>query len=178
MQLHNLHQQIMQIGEADNCHFVKLFEHKNKNIYKGKIIEFQSNDYYVATDRIVEVINIAEKVSTGGVLPLPTELICFEIEGHYLTYVSAENSSLIPAKIAEHITGYKYRVIFQKLDQNANFVNIDNNKIEAMNIAEHNIGPGGAIDNNTIVMVSKIRTSDFPDGKYIFSHPTYAKYMN
>ena len=177
MQISDTYQQYIQLGSPDHCHVVKITELKEKNIYKGYLIDFEKSNAFTVSTKEIEIINVGEPNDKPGTTILPILITCFEIDNRYITHIPASTSSQIPAKIVEHVSKHKYKVNLFTLNSAKELVKKNNDKIEAANISENTIGPGGAVDIGTFVMVTKIRSAQCPAGTYFFSHPPYAKYM-
>ena len=95
---------------------------------------------------------------------------------------AAPDAALVsfPAKVTAALGDEKYTVIEQIIDGDGNFANKPGaSGVTARNLAELSLGPGGAVPTGTIVQVTAmVDTGDPPTMRYIFDHPTYAKYLD
>jgi hypothetical protein len=74
-------------------------------------------------------------------------------------------------RVVAAATGAQYTVI-EQVANGAGFVDKPSaSNITATNMAEATVGPGGAVDANTRVLVCNF------GGNYVFDHPVYAKYL-
>jgi hypothetical protein len=81
-------------------------------------------------------------------------------------------ASTILCRVAAAATGAQYTVI-EQVANGAGFVDKPGaSNITATNMAEATVGPGGAVDANTRVLVCSF------GGNYVFDHPVYAKYLS
>jgi hypothetical protein len=80
-------------------------------------------------------------------------------------------ASVMLCRVVAAATGAQYTVI-EQVANGAGFVDKPSaSNITATNMAEATVGPGGAVDANTRVLVCNF------GGNYVFDHPVYAKYL-
>jgi hypothetical protein len=88
-------------------------------------------------------------------------------------------TTIFPARIVDAISGAAYSVKEQVCTGAGTFADKSGaSALTAYNLAELTLGPGGAVDDNKIVMVMAIEdTGSPPVTRYIFDYPVYAKYL-
>jgi len=85
-----------------------------------------------------------------------------------------------PAKIVSSQGGAAYTVREQTFNAQGNLIDKPGvSDVSAKNLAELTLGPGAAVDTGTIVVVAAVLDQASPPNmRYVFDHPTYAKYLD
>ena len=170
-----------QIGDATGIQLVRLINLDNDNRYNAKAIEFTDNDdTQLANENEITVTNLAEPADADGQVPANTETIAVDVEGRWVVFLRPAKVSPFPARIVSSQGNAVYTMREQEIDATGDFGDkLGTSNFTAINMAELSLGPGAAVDDNTIVLVTAILDTGSPaTARYLFDHPTYAKYLD
>lgn len=167
---------LAQVGATAGMQLVQFVELQSGNQYKAQPVEFDdSGDVQPTGDDPLTVINLAEPADADGTIPAETNAVALDVEGRWVVFVrpTSTGASCILAKVTATLSGAAYTVLEQVLSSAGAFVDKDGaSTLTAWNLAELSLGPGAAVDIGTLVLVSNISS------RYVFDHPTYAKYLD
>lgn len=170
----------IQAGPPMGVQLVRIVNPRGGNRYSAKPVEFGPDlCTRPASDAALSVTNLAEQPSTGGVLPAGTEAVAIDVEGFWIVYVAPPASLSFPARITEALGGASYSLVEQVAGGSQGFTDKTGGlSVTAHNLAELSLGPGAAVDVDTLVMVTAIADQQNPGTmQYVFDHPAYAKYL-
>jgi len=171
----------VQAGPACGVRLVRLVELDENNRYTANPLEFDADgDVQVDTDVTLVVTNIAEPADQDGQLDADTDAVAVDVDGCWIICVRQGGSAMFPAKVVSSSGGAVYSVREQKISAAGVFSDADDTtNVTARNLAELSLGPGAAVDNDTIVLVTTLSSAGSPPTlMYVFDHPTYAKYLS
>lgn len=161
---------------------VRLGEVESGNRYAADVLQANTDEDLGPTSDSLVVVNLAEPPDARGQLPAETDCLAFEAEGLWLTYVRpcGAGTTAFPARVVSADGGPTYTVREQSIDAGGAFGDAAGSvDVSAINVAERSLGPGGAVDEDTIVLVTAVAdTASPPTVRYLFSHPPYAKYLD
>jgi hypothetical protein len=174
-----------QVGQAWGVQLVRIVELVADNRYTAVPIEFASDgDTQEAEEGTLTVTNLAEPADQPGEVPADTEAVALDVEGRWIVFLkpqpSAGGSSTFPAKVLEALGSAAYSVLEQVCTGAGSFANKSGAQaVTAHNLAELSLGPGAAVDDGTIVLVTVLTdTGQPPTVRFVFDHPAYAKYLD
>ncbi len=171
---------LAQAGAAAGVMLVRITAIEEHNRYTARAIEFDADGHtQFATDRTVTVTNLAEPADAPGEVPAGTEAVAVDVEGRWVIFIRRTPAAFF-ARIVSSQGGAAYTVREQVATGPGQFQDKDGaGDITAHNLAELSLGPGGAVDEEAIVVVhSATDTGQPPATRYIFDHPAYAKYLD
>ena len=177
---------LAQIGSPTGIQLVRLIELDQDNQYTAKGVEFDGNDStIIASDTTIIVTNLAEPADEDGLVPEDTDAIAIDVEGRWIVFIrpaeeGQTGTSQIPARVVSSLGSASYTMREQDFDSSSDFIDKQGaSNFTARNLAELSLGPGAAVDDDTIVIVTPFLDSNQTDGfSYVFDHPAYAKYLD
>ena len=176
---------LAQVGERMGVQLVRIVSHQSGNRYTAKPIEFAGSGQTQQADTYtLSVTNLAEPADSSGEVPDDSDVVALDVEGRWVIFVrqaeSQTGAAAFPAKVIEALDDDAYSVREQVIDDEGQFSNKPGAAtVTALNLAELSLGPGAAVDDDTIVLVTSILdTGDPPTLRYVFDHPAYAKYLD
>lgn len=184
---HNSLYRLAQIGDTLGIRLVRIISLINNNRYTARPIEFAAGGgTQFASEKTMTVTNLAEPADQDGQVPANTDAIALDVEGRWVLYLQVQplpdesGGGVFPAKIVESLGGPSYSVRQQICTGEGGFADKSSAPLlTACNLAERSLGPGGAVAEGTIVLVTAINdNSSPPTTRYIFDHPVYAKYLD
>ncbi len=172
---------LVQVGGGGRVRLVRLTGLDGGNRYTARAIEYGADGVlqYVTSEEHV-VTNLAEPADTDGRLSADTDAVAIDVEGRWIVHLSPAGTALFPARVVSSGGGAMYAVRPQTWDSAGELTDLSGSvDLTAKNLAELTLGPGGAVDPDTIVLVAPLRDeADPPTIRYVFSHPAYAKYLD
>jgi len=160
---------------------VRLFSVSQGNQYTAILLEFDDNgEPQLLAGRVVTVTNLAEPPDATGQIESGTDTLAVDVEGRWIAHVRPSATTTFPAKITNSQGDSEYIVREQIVTGESSFADKQGaSDISAHNLAELTLGPGGAVDTDTIVFVTKLTEDANPSNiRYFFDHPAYAKYLD
>lgn len=169
-----------QAGGIAGVLLVRIKSHETSNRYKAAILEMNSSwslSEVAGADQI-DVMNVCESDDDEHV-DNDTDAVAIDVEGRWIVFIrkATGGALLIPAKVVSSSGGASYELELLGLGEDSEFAATETT-VSATNLAEMNLGPGGAVDIDSIVLLTEIKSSDGGSGQYFFDHPTYAKYLD
>jgi len=180
---------LAQVGEAMGVQLVRIVSLVGGNRYTAVPVEFTAGGgTQQAEEDTVTVTNLAEPADQSGAVPADTEAVAIDVEGRWVIFLRQQqqeepqppSTSLFPARIVDSLGQAAYTVREQVCAGAGEFADKSGaSDLTAHNLAELSLGPGAAVDDDTIVLVMEIAdTSQPPQTRYVFDHPAYAKYLD
>ncbi len=172
---------LVQTGGGGRVRLVRLTGLDAGNRYTARAIEYDAEgalQYATSEERVVT--NLAEPADTDGRLPADTDAVAIDVEGRWIVHLSPAGTALFPARVVSSSGGATYTVRPQTWDSSGELTDRGGSvDLTAKNLAELSLGPGGAVDADTIVLVAPLTDeAETPTARYVFSHPAYAKYLD
>jgi hypothetical protein len=174
-----------QVGHAWGVQLVRIVELVADNRYTAMPVEFAPDgSTQQAEATTLTVTNLAEPADQPGEVPADTEAVALDVEGRWIVFLKPQQdgggSTIFPAKVVESLGNAAYSVLEQVCTGTGSFANKSGAQaVTAHNLAELSLGPGAAVDDGTIVLVSVLTdTGQPPTARYVFDHPAYAKYLD
>ena len=173
---------LAQVGERLGLQLVEIVSHQQGNLYDARAVEFDAsrNPAYVDDDTLT-VLNLAEPADSGGNIPDGTHAVAIDVEGYWIVFLrDSEGSAGFPARILSASGG----AVYQVREQVVTGVDTFSDKpaavnVSACNLAELSLGPGAALEDDTIVWLTCLPdATDASQTRYVFDHPAYAKYLD
>lgn len=178
---HDAISRLAQAGKTVGVQLVRVTALQQNNRYTARPIEFdaQGETQFVG-EEMLAVTNLAEPANSPGQLPKNTDAVAIDIEGRWIIFVRRQTSSAFPARITGSSGGSSYTALEQVATGSGGFVDKSGAEtITVYNLAEGSLGPGAAVETDTIVLVSMFMTNGMPPvAQYVFDHPVYAKYLD
>lgn len=174
-----------QVGDAVGVQLVRIVEVAENNRYTAVPVEFASDgSTQQADEKTLTVTNLAEPADQTGQVPADTEAVAVDVEGRWIVFLKSQDeqpsSTTFPAKVVDSLGGAAYGVLEQVCTGEGTFADKSGaQQVTAHNLAELSLGPGAAVDDDTIVVVTPLAdTGEPPTLRYVFDHPAYAKYLD
>lgn len=173
-------ERLLQAGSA-GVRLVRLTAAGDDNTYTARAIEFDpAGVTQVSSAEEWTVTNLAEAPGEPGQIEEGTDAVAIDVEGRWVVHVRPVESGVFAARVLSSSGSASYVVREQVAQSGGTLVDrpgaID---VTARNLAEMNLGPGGALDAGEVVLVKAVRgDGDPPVVQYVFDHPTYAKYLD
>jgi len=172
---------IAQIGERIGVELVRITALQSGNRYTARAIEFDENGetQFVGTDTMT-VTNLAEPADVTGKVPANIDAVAVDVEGRWVMFLRTDVKVLFPAKIISSQGGAAYIVREQLPTGGGTFSDKQGAAdLTAHNLAELSLGPGAAVPDDTIIIVTAVMDGGSPPTiRYVFDHPAYAKYLS
>ncbi len=177
---------LAQVGEAMGVQLVRITALLSGNRYSAMPVEFAADgSTQQAETETLTVTNLAEPADQPGDAPAGSEAVAIDVEGRWVIFLRQEQGSssaaaMFPARVVTSQGQAAYSVLEQECTGAGQFADRPGaSAVTAHNLAELTLGPGGAVDDDTIVAVMEIAdTSNPPQTRYVFDHPAYAKYLD
>jgi len=174
---------LAQIGATLGVQLVRMTALSHDNVYAARPVEFDDDgDTKFVGNETFSVTNLAEPSDADGVIPAGTDAVAIDVEGRWIVFVRppATGAAAFPAKVIGSTGGCGYTVREQVCTGFGQFADRQGAAdLAAWNLAEMSLGPGAAIDDGTIVLVTTLTDSGSPPTlRYVFDHPAYAKYLD
>ncbi|MBS3734475.1 MAG: hypothetical protein KGY99_06060 [Phycisphaerae bacterium] len=172
---------LIQAGDAVGVGLFRVQQLDQNNRYEAVPLEFDEDGIaQPASDETVVVTNLAEPADTPGTLPADTDAVGVDVEGRWVIFVRQAASGVFPARVIASSGGASYTVREQVATGPGTFADkADAADVTACNLAELSLGPGAAVDDDTVVLVTVLTdTGTPPTIRYVFDHPAYAKYLS
>lgn len=176
---------LVQAGVARGACLVRLVSLSAANRYTARAVEFTADGttQFVSNDTLT-VTNLAEPADTAGQLVADTEAVAIDVEGRWVIFVRLGGSgggatAQFPAKVLSAQGQGLYTVREQAVSPAGSFSDaVGATNVTARNLAELTLGPGSALPDDTLVLVTAIEDTGSPATlRYVFDHPAYAKYL-
>jgi len=163
---------LAQAAAPKAAQLVRITDHQAGNRYTARPIAFDAlGDTETVGEAALTVVNLAEPADAGGRVPAGTDALAVDAGGRWIVYLPPPASAVFCARVVAAAGGAAYTV----REQAATGM-ID---VTAYNLAELSAGPGGAVDDDAIVLVLALTdTDDPPTVRFVFDHPVYAKYLD
>lgn len=178
---HDALHRLAQIATTMGVMLVRLTSVDEANRYTARPIEFDGDGQtqIVGTDTVT-VTNLAEPADTTGQVPADTDAVAVDVEGRWVVFVRPAATAMFAAKVVSSQSGAAYTVREQVPTGSGTFADKQGaSNITAHNLAELSLGPGAAVDNDTIVLVTALADNGNPPTlRYVFGHPAYAKFLD
>ena len=169
-----------QIGDATGIQLVRLIDLDDGNRYNAKPVEFtDDDDTQLANDTEITVTNLAEPDDADGQISANTDAIAIDVEGRWVVFLTPQ-ASPFTARIVSSQGSAIYTMREQEIDATGDFDDKSGaSNFTAINTAELSLGPGAAVDDDMIVLVTAILDAGSPATvRYVFDHLPYAKYLD
>ncbi|MBT3278753.1 MAG: hypothetical protein HN909_02700 [Phycisphaerales bacterium] len=169
---------LLQAAAAGRARLVRITAHDADNRYTAKQLELDANEDLTESDDTMEVYNLAEADTAGGQLQADLDAIAIDLEGRWFISVSAPKTA-VAARVVSHRYDAEYTLQPQCVTPAGTFSDdTEADEIIAINLAERNLGDGGALDDDEIVLAEALdaSTSSTSETCWAFDHPVYAKY--
>jgi len=173
--------QFAQAGAAAGLQLVRLTALDADNRYTARPVEFDANGQtQFAGDATLTVTNLAEPADADGAVPAGTDAVAVDVEGRWIVFVRPAAPAAFAARVIATGSGADYTVREQVGTGAGTFADKEGAPdLTAHNLAELSLGPGAAVDVDTIVLVTALTgTGEPPTVRYVFDHPAYAKYLD
>jgi hypothetical protein len=160
---------------------VRITRHDAQNRYLAGQLGFDaSGGVSVIGTRTLTVTNLAEPLTAGGAVPDNTDAVALDVAGRWVVFLLPEGAVLFPARIVAGQGGAAYTVREQASTGAGTFQDVANAaEVTAHNLAEVALGPGGAVENGALVLITAVTdTGTPPTLRYVFDRPAYAKYLD
>jgi hypothetical protein len=172
---------LVQAGSGGRVRLVRITALDADNRYTARPIEYDADGMLVyAGSEEWTVTNLAEPADMPGQIAVETDAVALDVEGRWIVHLSPAGTALFTARIVSSDGGAEYTARPQTWGPGGSPADkpgaVD---VSAANLAELSLGPGGAVDVDTIVLVAPLADEDSPSGvRYVFEHPAYAKYLD
>jgi len=170
-----------QTSGARSARLVRITEYEEANRYTARPVGFtESGDTEIVGSETLTVINLAEPADAGGEVPVETEAVALDVGGRWVVFVRPAPAAMFPAEVKAWQSPAVYTVREQIITYSGALTDAPGAAdVTAYNLAELSLGPGAAVDNGTIVLVMILMDNGSPPtARYVFDHPTYAKYLD
>jgi len=180
-EIDNVLRTLEQVGPANGTQLVRLIELDEGNRYTARPLEFDEDGQLVyASDETLTVTNLSEPADANGQIETGTDAVALDVEGRWVVFLRPAGSAVFPAKVTQSEGSGAYTVLEQVPTGPGTFADKEGaSSVTAYNLAELSLGPGAAVDVDSIVLVSTLTQDGSPPTlRYVFDHPTYAKYLD
>lgn len=170
-----------QASGAKAAQLIRIVEHFDENRYTARPIAFDAEGgTEVVGSETLTVTNLAEPADANGQVPPDTDAVAIDVGGRWVVFLRAVPGAFFPAKVVASQGNAAYTVREQIATGSGTFADAPGAaNLTAYNLAELSLGPGAAVENNTIVLVLTVMdNSTPPTARYVFDHPVYAKYLD
>jgi hypothetical protein len=178
---HDALHHLAQAGETAGVRLVRLTALDEANRYTARPVEFASDgSTEFVGEETVTVTNLAEPADADGSVAAGTDAVAVDVEGRWVVFVRQAGAAVFPARVVSSQGGAAYSVLEQVATGAGTFADKQGAEaVAAHNLAELSLGPGAAVDDDTIVFVTTLEdTGTPPTLRYVFDHPVYAKYLS
>jgi hypothetical protein len=160
---------------------VRIDSFQEGNRYTARPVGFDpSGGTEVVGAGTLTVTNLAEPADADGQVPSGTDAVAIDVGGRWVVFLRPAGSAMFPAKVIASLGEAAYTVREQVATGAGTFADAEGaTDVTAYNLAELSLGPGSAIDADTIVLVMTLLDGGSPPTlRYVFDHPAYAKYLD
>lgn len=170
-----------QASGAKAAQLIRIVEHSEGNRYTARPIAFDAQG---GTETIGEetltVTNLAEPADADGQVQSDIDAVAIDVGGRWVVFLRPVPGAAFPAKVTASQGNAAYTVREQVATGGGAFADAPGaTNLTAHNLAELSLGPGAAVDNDTIVLVLTVMDNgNPPTARYVFDHPVYAKYLD
>lgn len=181
VQFYDAVRRLAQVGASTGVRLVRLLQVDENNRYTARPIEFDQNGQTIfASQDTTTVVNLAEPADATGQIPPNTDAVALDVEAEWVIFVRPTSAALFSAKVTASQGGAAYTVREQVPTGAGTFADKQGaENLTTYNLAELSLGPGAAVDNNAIVLVTTlVQDGNPPVLRYVFDHPTYTKYLS
>jgi hypothetical protein len=177
---------LVQAGAARGVCLVRLVSLVAANRYTARPVEFAADGAtQLVSDETFMVTNLAEPADAAGQLAADTEAVAIDAEGRWVIFVRVGQSggggatAQFPARVVISQGQALYTVREQAVSPAGTFSDTSGaTNLTARNLAELTLGPGAAVPDDTMVLVTAVEDTGAPPTlRYVFDHPAYAKYL-
>ncbi len=168
-------------GAAKAAQLVRITAHSQANCYTARPLDFDAEGgTEIVGESTLTVINLAEPADSDGQVPADTEALAIDVAGRWVVFLRPVPAALFPAKVIASQGGASYTVHEQIATGPATFTDAPGTAdLIAHNLAELSLGPGAAVDDDSLVLVLTVQDNATPPTvRYVFDHPVYAKYLD
>ncbi|MDY6913368.1 MAG: hypothetical protein SVT52_02775 [Planctomycetota bacterium] len=174
---------LAQIGDPSGIRLVRIQQLHQNNQYTAAPIEFDDDGAtQLVDDGAMIVTNLAEPADEPGQVPAETDAVALDVEGRWIVFLrqAGTTTSAFASRVVSSQSGAAYTVRPQLLEGSGEFSDDpEASDITASNLAELSLGPGAAVDVDTIVLITMLMDEGNPPTvRYFFDHPAYAKYLD
>jgi hypothetical protein len=167
-----------QAGPACGVRLVQVTSPAGGNRYDADQVQFNADGTTVLWGgQPFEVTNLAEPADSTGQLSVGDQAVAIDVEGRWVIFVRSAQAACSLARIVS-AAGGAYYTVHEIAASGSGFVDkpgaVD---VQACNLAEATLGPGGAIDPGVQIILQAIPASGSANVNYVFDHPVYAKYL-
>jgi hypothetical protein len=172
--------ELIQAGSAVGVQLVRLKQVDEANVYDALPVEFDEDGEAVAIgSETFPVTNLAEPADSTGRVPADTDAVAIDVEGRWIVFLRPPAAVTFPARVVSAEGDGAYALREQTADEGELADLTGAVDFLATNLAELSLGPGAAVDDDTIVIVtSLIEPGSPPTVRYFFDHPAYARYLD
>lgn len=170
-----------EVSGAKAAQLVRITAHDDGNRYTARPIVFDAmGGTNIVGNQTLLVTNLAEPADANGQVPPDTDAVAIDVGGRWVVFLRPIAGAFFPAKVIASQGSAAYTVREQVATGAGTFTNAPGaTDLTAHNLAELSLGPGAAVDNDTIVLVLTILDNgNPPTARYVFDHPAYAKYLD
>jgi hypothetical protein len=181
MQFRDAIRRFLQAGSPAGVQLVRIVQFSQGNRYTARPVEFdEGGQIRIVGEKVLTVTNLAEPSDAPGELPADTDAVAVDVEGRWVVFVRRSAAPTFPARITGSQGGAAYTVREQVAKTEGGFEDkAGASDLTAHNLAELSLGPGAAVDSDTIVLVTVVGDNGNPPGvRCVFDHPAYAKYLD
>jgi hypothetical protein len=177
---HDSFRELIQAGSASGVQLVRLKQVDQANRYEALPVEFDGEGNAVCPgEEAVLVTNLAEPADATGRVPADTDAVAIDVEGRWIVFLRPPAAVTFPARVLAGLGEAAYTLREQTADEGVLVDLTGAVDFQAKNLAELSLGPGAAVDDDTIVMVTSLVEAGSPATvRYFFDHPAYAKYLD
>jgi hypothetical protein len=178
---HDAASELLQVGWPHGVRLVRIVSRDTCNRYTARPIEFAADGgTQTVGHETMTVTNLAEPADAPGRVPAFTEASALDVEGRWVIFLRPRERATFPARVISSQGDGAYTVREQALTGAGTFADADGAvDVTAHNLAELSLGPGAAVDVNTIVLAAAYPDNGTPPTlRYLFDHPAYAKYLD
>jgi len=172
---------LAQAGATREVQLVRITELDEANRYTARPVEFaeDGSTEFVGTETLT-VINLAEPADATGRVHSETDAVAIDVEGRWVVFLDLPGAAIFPVKVVSSQGSAAYTVREQVPTGGGTFADKEGAaNITAYNLAELSLGPGAAVDDDTILLVTALADEATPPTvRYYFNHPAYAKYLD
>ena len=167
-------------SDGQRAQLVRVTAHDSGNRYTARPIAFNAlGETELVGTKTLTVTNLAEPANAGGSVPADTNALAVDAGGRWIVFLR-QSADSFPAKVVAAQAGAAYTVRRQVATGAGTFADAPGaTDLTAHNLAELSLGPGAAVDADTIVLVQVLTDNGTPPtARYVFDHPAYAKYLD
>ncbi len=170
-----------EVSASRAAQLVRITAHEESNRYTARPIAFNAvGETETVGDDTLTVTNLAEPTGTDGQVSADTDAVAIDVGGRWIVFIRPVGSAIFPAKVTASQGSAAYTVREQVATGAGTFTDAPGaTNLTAHNLAELSLGPGAAVTDDTIVLILTVMDNSTPPTvRYVFDHPTYAKYLS